>query len=147
MPLQAERWVDPEYAGPVPRSVSFADGYPILIVNDASLSHLNDRLPRPITMARFRPNIVVTGWEAFAEDRIRRVRCGDLELDLVKPCTRCSIPSLDPKTGARDLDPTPVLKTFRYDPTLRGVTFGVNALVTRGEGSIVGIGAPIEVVD
>jgi uncharacterized protein YcbX len=147
LPIQAERRVDPEYAGPMVHSVSFADGYPVLIANAASLEDLNRRLARPITMARFRPNIVVTGWAAFEEDHIRTVRCGELELTLVKPCTRCSIPSLDPLTGAADLDPTPVLKTFRYDRALRGVTFGVNALVTKGVGCTIEVGQSIEILD
>ena len=147
LPLHAERRVDPKYAGPTPRSVAFADGYPVLLVNVASLEDLNGRLPRPITMERFRPNIAVSGWPAFEEDRIRRLRCAALELELVKPCTRCSIPSLDPLTGASDLDPTPVLKTFRYDRILRGVTFGVNALVTAGKDSVIEVGQPVEVLD
>jgi len=146
MPPDTLRPADPTYAGRADVPVSFADGFPILLANAASLEELNRRLPSSVEMARFRPNVVISGWEAFAEDQIRRIRCGDVELALVKPCTRCNIPSLDPLTGAAALDPTPVLKSFRYDRALRGVTFGVNAVVLSGEGASLGVGMAVDVL-
>lgn len=146
MPPNTLRPADPQYAGRADVPVSFADGFPVLVASAASLDELNRRLPAPIQMARFRPNVVISGWEAFAEDHIRRIRCGEIELDLVKPCTRCVITSLDPLTGETASDPTSVLKSFRFDPTLRGVTFGVNAIVSRGMGASLEVGTPVEVL-
>ncbi len=147
MPPQTLRPVDPRYAGLPNVPVSFADGFPILITNIASLEDLNRRLPLPIPMARFRPNLMISGWSPFAEDGIRRIRCGDLELLLVKPCTRCSIPTLDHQTGELSTDPTPVLKSFRYDRELHGVTFGVNAIITAGWGSTLRLDEVVCVLD
>ena len=135
------RRVDPTYAGRVPVPLAFADGYPLLVCNQASLDALNSRLPAPISMERFRPNIVLAGLEPFAEDRIAAVQFGPIRLHLVKPCTRCSIPSIDPRSGRPDLDPLPVLRTFRFDPALRGVTFGENAIVAAGIGERIARGA------
>jgi len=147
MPPESIRPVDPTYAGREDLPVSFADGFPILIANQASLDDLNQRLPSPIPMARFRPNLVIEGWPPFAEDDIRHIRCGEVELLLVKPCTRCSIPALDHLSGERALDPTPVLRSFRYDRTLKGVTFGVNALVLGQSDSRLALGDSVQVLD
>jgi uncharacterized protein len=135
MPPEARRPADPDYAGSTDVPVSFADGFPLLIANQASLDDLNGRLPHPIPMDRFRPNMVIADWPAFAEDGIRRIRCGEVEFELVKPCTRCTIPSLDQQTGEVSTDPTPALKAYRYDSALRGVTFGVNAVIRAGWGA------------
>lgn len=147
MPADAVRPTDPAYAGREDVPVSFADGFPLLVTNEASLDDLNRRLPESVPMSRFRPNLVVRGWPPFAEDRVRRIRCAGVDIDLVKPCTRCVIPSLDPLTGAPALDPTPALKAFRYDRTLRGVTFGVNAVVTQGVGRVLRVGDRVEVLE
>jgi uncharacterized protein YcbX len=123
------RHANPQFAGSVPAPLSFPDGYPVLICNSASLADLNTHLPAPITMERFRPNLVLEGPPAWAEDRIDTLTFGGLTLKLVKPSVRCSIPSLDPKTGTPSIDPTPVLKRFRFNRALRGVTFGENAVI------------------
>ena len=81
-------------------------------------------------MERFRPNLVLEGLPPFAEDRIATLAIGPVDLTLVKPCTRCIIPSTDQRTGIRGLDPLPVLRTFRFDRKLLGVTFGENAVIT-----------------
>ena len=139
------RIANPEFAGATPAPLAFPDGYPFLVCNQASLEDLNQRLPQGISMERFRPNIVVTGLPAWAEDRIDTLAIGALTLRLVKPCTRCSIPSLDPTTGERSTDPTPVLRTFRFDRKLRGVTFGENAVIVQGVGCEIERGAPCQV--
>lgn len=126
---------------------TFPDGYPLLVCNAASLADLNKRLPVPIPMARFRPNIVVEGWDAWAEDGIRTLRVGAARLRLVKACTRCVITSLDPQSGAADLDPLPVLRSFRWDAQLRGVTFGWNAEVEAGAGATLRVGDEVEVLE
>ena len=86
-------------------------------------------MPERVPMERFRPNLVLEDLPAFAEDRIHALRIGAVSLKLVKPCTRCIITSTDQKSGARSTDPLPVLRKFRFDATLKGVTFGVNAVI------------------
>lgn len=144
-PAAPERRASPEYAGPNPTPIAFPDGYPILVCNRASLEDLNRRLPEPLPMERFRPNLVLEGLPPFAEDRIASLDIGPVTLTLVKPCTRCVIPSTDQRTGIRGLDPLPVLRTFRFDRKLLGVTFGENAVITRGVGEILEIGAQCRV--
>jgi uncharacterized protein YcbX len=135
------RMADPKFAGPTPNPVAFPDGFPILVCNRASLDSLNARMPEPIPMERFRPNLVLHGLPAFAEDRIASLRVGDVTLTLVKPCTRCVITSTDQRTGERSTNPLPVLREFRFNSTLLGVTFGENAVLTAGVGTRIQRGA------
>jgi uncharacterized protein YcbX len=144
-PRSAARRADPRYAGPHPPPLAFPDGFPLLICTEASLEALNARLGARLPMNRFRANLVLSGLEPFAEDRIESIRIGPVTLQLVKPCTRCTIPSRDQYTGEPDLDPLPVLRRFRFDPQLRGVTFGVNALISAGEGTSLAQGSPCEI--
>jgi uncharacterized protein len=143
-PRQISRRADPQYAGDS-AVVSFADGFPVLVCNLASLEELNARMPEAIPMERFRPNIVLEGLPAFAEDDIAALRIGAVTLRLVKPCTRCVIPSTDQRTGLRGADPLPVLRTFRFDRTLLGVTFGENAVIATGIGTSIERGMDCEV--
>jgi MOSC domain-containing protein len=131
------RIANPEFAGPAPAPMGFADGYPLLVCNEASLEDLNGRLPAPLPMERFRPNIVLRGLPAWAEDRIDTLTAGDVTLRLVKPCTRCTIPSIDQRTGEKSTDPTPALRKFRFSKALRGVMFGENAVILSGLGAEV----------
>jgi len=140
-----ERAANPRFAGATPAPLGFADGYPLLICNQASLEDLNRRLPRPIPIERFRPNIVVSGLPAWAEDRIDTLVMGEVTLQLVKPCTRCSIPSRNPRTGEPSTDPLPALRKFRFDKDLLGVTFGENAVIVRGTGCEIECGAQCQV--
>jgi hypothetical protein len=140
------RFADRTWVGARDVPVSFADGYPLLVCSSASLEALNARLPEPVPMARFRPNVVLDGLPAFAEDGIRGLRAGAVVLRLVKPCTRCTVPSIDQDTGARSTDPGPALKAFRYDAALRGVTFGVNAVADGPPGATLAVGTPVEVL-
>jgi uncharacterized protein YcbX len=144
-PATPDRRASPQYAGSTPSPLSFPDGYPILVCNRASLDDLNGRLPEPLPMERFRPNLVLEGLSPFAEDRIATIEIGPIALALVKPCTRCVIPSTDQRTGIRGFDPLPVLKTFRFDRKLLGVTFGENAVITRGVGELLERGAECRV--
>ena len=130
-----ERSANVKFAGTTPAPLAFPDGYPLLVCNQSSLEDLNRRLAEPITIERFRPNVVVTGLPAWAEDRIELISVGELTLRLVKPCTRCTIPSRDPRTGDASIDPSPVLRQFRFNRSLRGVTFGENAVIVRGAGT------------
>ena len=117
--------------------VSFADGYPQLLIGTASLEDLNSRLDKPVAMGRFRPNIVVTTREPFVEDTWQRVRIGDCEFDVVKRCARCVFTTVDPDTGVKNADGEPLktLRGFRLDRAERGVLFGVN-LVPRSTGRL-----------
>jgi len=130
-----------KFAGTTPAPLGFVDGYPLLVCNRASLEDLNRRLPRPIPIERFRPNIVLGGLPAWAEDRIDTLLMGEVTVRLVKPCTRCSIPSRDPCTGEPATDPLPALRKFRFDRELLGVTFGENAVIERGTGCEIERGA------
>ena len=125
---------------------NFPDGYPLLVCNAASLADLNARLPAPLPMNRFRPNLVLQGLEPWDEDRIAELVIGSVRLRLVKPCTRCVITSLDQMTGSSDIDPLPVLRRFRYDAELKGVTFGENAELRNGNGAVLSVGAAVEVI-
>jgi uncharacterized protein len=138
---QMDRKANPQYAGPDPAPVTFVDGYPVLVCNRASLDDLNARMPEPIPMARFRPNLVLEGLVPFAEDRIAALRIGDVTLRLVKPSVRCIITSTDQRSGERSTNPLPVLRKFRFSRELMGVTFGENAVIAAGVGGTIALGA------
>jgi len=108
--------------------VSLADGFPLLLINQGSLDDLNRRLEEPVEMRRFRPNLVVEGAEPFAEDAWRRIRAGEVEFSLAKPCARCSIPTVNPDTGEFGKEPMRTLATYRR----RGnnVFFGWNIIAS-----------------
>ncbi|NOT88365.1 MAG: MOSC domain-containing protein [Lysobacter sp.] len=135
----ARRAVDPAYARPGDE-VSFADGYPLLVIAQTALDGLNARLAEagraPVAMAQFRPNLVVAGAAAHAEDHWKRVRIGGLEFEAVKPCARCVFTTVDPVSGARrhDGEPLNILKDYRRTPG--GITFGMN-LIPRGSGVLL----------
>lgn len=137
------RIANPKFAGATPAPIGFPDGYPVLVCNEASLADLNQRLPECIPMERFRPNLVLRGLPAWAEDHIDTLSLGPVQLRLVKPCTRCTIPSIDQQSGERSTDPAPALKQFRYSRTLRGVMFGENAVIVRGSGEAIERGGAV----
>ncbi|MCU0278839.1 MAG: MOSC domain-containing protein [Candidatus Nanopelagicales bacterium] len=122
--------------------VGFSDGFPLLITTQASLDELNARLPVALPMQRFRPNIVIDGCEAFAEDTWSRIRIGTVDIDVVKPCLRCAITRVDHRTGVRgDGEPLRTLGAFRK--MKGGVAFGQNA-IHRGLGTLR-VGDPVSV--
>lgn len=130
-----------------PGGVGFADGYPVLVTNTASLADLNARLDSPAPMNRFRANIVIESNEPWGEDAWLRLRIGETELELVKPCDRCVITTTDQATGERaGLDPLRTLQRTRKsaDPRVKGALFGWNA-VPCGPGRIRA-GDPVEVL-
>ena len=137
------RVANPKFAGVTPAPIGFPDGYPVLVCNQASLEDLNERLPERIPMERFRPNIVVSGFPAWAEDSIDTLTLGPVTLRLVKPCIRCTIPSIDQQTGEPSTDPAPALKQFRFSRELRGVMFGENAVIVEGSGEAIERGAAV----
>lgn len=140
----AHRGLDPKYVSDASAETGFSDGYPLLIANEASLEELNSRLEVPVPMNRFRPNVVVSGPAAWAEDGWSRVQVGALELDAVKPCSRCPIITTDQLTGERaGKEPLKTLASYRTMPKL-GAIFGMN-LVPRRSGITVHVGDSLEV--
>ncbi len=151
---EQQRLSDPAWTGQVAAENAFADGYPLLLANTASLTDLNARLAArgasAVTMQRFRPNLVITGLQAFDEDHVHelclRTEQGTVRLRLVKPCTRCSIPNVDPLTAATSHEPGDTLNGFRADPRMNGgVTFGVNAVIVEGFDALLRVGQTAEV--
>jgi len=125
--------------------VSFADGFPLLLVSQAALDQLNARLAVPVPMLRFRPNLVVAGTAPHAEDGWRRVRIGAIEFEVAKACTRCVFTTVDFERGERDPDGEPLRTLATYRRTAEGVTFGQN-LIPRGSGTLR-VGDAVEVLD
>lgn len=140
---EARRLVDATYSPRPDAHTGFSDGYPVLVVNEASLEALNGRLRAPVPVDRFRPNVVVRLGPAWAEDGWQALRVGALLLDAVKPCVRCPVVTTDQRTGARDAEPLEVLRALH---TLegRGPVFGQNA-VHRAPG-VVRVGDDVEVL-
>lgn len=137
------RAVSPDYGQPGDE-VSFADGYPLLLISQAALDALNARLERPVPMLRFRPNLVVAGTGPHAEDDWKRIRIGAIEFDVVKPCTRCVFTTVDYERGEFDPAGEPLRTLARYRRTPQGVTFGQN-LIPRGSGTLR-VGDAVEVL-
>ena len=112
MPLSTERKADPKYAKN-DENVSFADGFPFLIISQASLDHLNSKLAEPIEMKRFRPNFVVTDTEPHEEDNWNNIQIGNIQFEIVKPCARCILTTIDPETSQKGPEPLKTLATYR----------------------------------
>ncbi|MEX0733637.1 MAG: MOSC N-terminal beta barrel domain-containing protein [Steroidobacteraceae bacterium] len=143
----APRLANPKYAGSQPQPVTFADGYPILMISNESLAELNRRLPEPIPMARFRPNLVIEGVPAHAEDAMTLYRSGPVVLRGVRLCTRCAVTTTDQLSGERDPHQQPLraLGKYRHDYTLKGVTFGQNCTLVAGVGERLRVGAELSI--
>lgn len=137
MPDSTFRQVDRDFV-PDRRRLSFADGYPLLVVNQASLDLLSDWVGQTMDVRRFRPGIVLGGDQAFQEDGWRALKLGPLTIDLVKPCGRCVMTTVDPDLGTRDESGEPLKTLTRLRPSEYGPLFGVNG-VHRG-GGVVRVG-------
>jgi uncharacterized protein len=138
------RSVDPAYS----RSddeVSFADGFPLLLISQASLDALNGRLETQVPMLRFRPNLVIAGTEPHAEDGWCSLRIGNVRFDVVKPCSRCVLTTVDPDSGTFDTLGEPLRTLIGYRRTADGVMFGQN-LIARSFGEIR-LGDEVEILD
>lgn len=124
----------------------FSDGFPWLLISQASLDELNTRLQQPLPMNRFRPNIVVDGLAPFGEDEVHEFAVDGVRLRVAKPCARCAITTTDQITGERVSDePLRTLKEFRFDRGLRGVTFGQNLVLSAGLGGELKVGQRLDV--
>lgn len=125
MPEATERRVDERF-NTGEDIVSFADGYPFLLLGDASMKDLNARLKTPVSSRRFRANLLFTGGIAFEEDNYRDFKVGDVDFISVKPCARCVLVTRHPDSGRKDKEPLHTLATYRQ----RGnkIIFGQNVL-------------------
>lgn len=120
------RHVDENYATAAD-TVGFADGFPLLVISDASLCDLNSKLEYPVEMNRFRPNLTVSGADPFAEDTWKKLQLDSVSLELVKPCSRCQITTIDQESADAGKEPLRTLANYRK---IDGkIMFGQNALV------------------
>lgn len=106
--------------------VSFADGYPILIIGTASLDLLNSKLEHPIKMDRFRGNLIVNTDEPHEEDDWETIIVGSSVLQLIKPCARCQMITIDQQSGLKSVEPTKTLSSYRKFENK--INFGINAI-------------------
>lgn len=146
MPESSKRAVNPFYAvRKFDDTVSFADGYPFMLIGGASLEDLNSRLPRPLPMNRFRPNFAVAGSEAFGEDTWKKIRIGETVFHVVKPSERCVITTVDQARGEK-AGPEP-LKTLNEFRNKNGkLLFGQN-LIADSAGGTLKVGDAVEVLE
>ena len=134
----------------VPAATRFSDGYPILLIGQASLDDINTKLAQAgrdkLPMNRFRPNVVVDGIGAFEEDFVAAFHGDGMTLRPVKPCARCPIPAVDQTTGIPGPDPLDILQAWRANPRMDGaVTVGMNVIVQEGIGHTLRVGQPLNV--
>jgi uncharacterized protein YcbX len=132
IPDEEERMVDPRYAKQE-ELVGFADGYPFLLIGQASLDGLNERLDKPVPMDRFRPNFVFSGGTPHLEDQFDTFLIGDTSFAAVKPCARCVLTTVDQQTAAKNAEPLKTLAGYRAKNNK--ILFGQN-LLHKGNGTI-----------
>ncbi len=138
---QSQREVDGHEGQPV----SFADGYPLLLISQGSLNDLNSKCPAPISFAHMRPNLVISSIAPFAEDSWSQIRIGEVEFDVVEACSRCVFTTVDPKTGVRNefKEPLKTLKQYRRDE--KGEVFFGQNLIPRNQG-VIRVGDSVEIL-
>ena len=113
-------------------SMSFVDSSPLLIIGEESLKDLNKRLKKPLSMNRFRPNIVLKGGDPFDEDNLKEYTLGEANLKSFKECSRCVMITIDQENGQKsDTEPLKVLNTYRSKE--KGVMFGMSAFNINGK--------------
>jgi uncharacterized protein YcbX len=148
---EQKRLSNRQWTGDIEAENAFSDGYPVLVTSQAGLDELNRRLGDaghgPVTMDRFRPNLVLDGLEPNGEDHLDEIAFdtpeGPVRLKLVKPCARCTIPDVDPLTAETGHDVGDALQTYRADARLDGaITFGMNAVIVEGNERLLRVGMP-----
>lgn len=145
---EAKRLANAQWTNGVEAPTLFSDGYPMLVLSQASLDDLNSKLQArgraALPMNRFRPNIVIAGIEAFEEDYAESFNIGNAVLKPVKPCPRCPMPAIDQSTGEFGPDPLDVLQTYRANPRIDGgIAFGMNSILLEGEGQLLKVGQEV----
>ena len=133
MPDQSNRQVDPDYAIGS-NQIAFSDSFPLLLISESSLIDLNKRVNEEITLRRFRPNLVLKNTDPYQEDKWETIRIGDCKLEIVKPCTRCVLTTVDPETG-KFAGKEPLKTLAKYRKFNGEVVFGQN-LIPRSSGKI-----------
>lgn len=149
MPEESIRKVNYFYAVHKDDAVSFADGYPFLLIGENSLNDLNARLETGVPMNRFRPNFVVAGSEPFDEDDWKKIKIGDAVFHVVKPCGRCVITTIDQERGSfAGKEPLKTLATYRIPnrSVKRKINFGQN-LIAETVGVKIKVGDKVEVLE
>ncbi len=147
---QAQRYANTKWTGDTLAPTRFADGYPLLLIAQASLEDLNRRAiaqgRQAVPMNRFRPNIVIDGVEAFEEDYAASYLLQNgIQLRPVKPCPRCPIPAVDQLTGEVGASPVDILQSYRANPIVDGeITFGMNVILDQGAGLVVRVGDKVD---
>ena len=126
--------------------VSFADGFPVLLASLSSLADLNGRLGTPVPMSRFRPNLVIAGAPAWAEDTWRRVRIGQVVFRAGKPCDRCIMTTIDQQTGRQPDGREPLTTLGRFRRVSSGKIMFAQNLVPENTGAVV-IGDKVEILE
>jgi uncharacterized protein YcbX len=125
----------------------FSDGYPMLVLSQASIDDLAARVGTDLPVQRFRPNLLLGGVTSYAEDAASELVLDSVRIALTKACTRCVITTIDHVHGERTgEEPLRTLKGYRHDAALRGVVFGRNAYATAGVGSILRCGDAVQLV-
>ncbi|WP_257285485.1 MOSC domain-containing protein [Endozoicomonas sp. SESOKO1] len=142
-PERSIRPTDARYSKPEDHT-SFADGFPFLLTNEASLADLNQRLTEAVPMSRFRPNIVISGQQPYEEDDWSVIRVGDITFRVAKPCSRCVMTTVNPETGQKE-GREPLFTLAQYRRTEMGVIFGQN-LIPDQEG-IIRIGDKVTILE
>lgn len=148
MPENAVRKVNYFYAVHKDDQVSFADGYPVLLIGENSLENLNSKLETPVPMNRFRPNLVVSGADAFAEDNWKQIKIGGAMFHVVKPCGRCVMTTIDQANGEKQgVEPLKTLASYRIPKrsTKKKILFGQN-LIAENVGETINVGDKIEIL-
>jgi uncharacterized protein YcbX len=142
--LSARAWT-----GPIEAENAFSDGFPVLVLSEASVEALNGRLAArgaaPVVAARFRPNLLLAGLDAHGEDHLDELAFdtpeGPVRLKLVKPCPRCPIPNVDLDTGMPGTEPLDTLAGYRADARVGGaLSFGMNAVIVEGVERVLRVG-------
>lgn len=142
----------PEFSRPIRKpsardgdEAAFSDAFPLLVISEASLADLNDRLDEPLPMNRFRPNLVVRDCPAFAEDAWQRIRIGEVILRAAGPCARCILTTTDQRTLERGKEPLRTLAQYRRSAD-GDVNFGQNYIHETKMG-VLRAGMPVEVLE
>lgn len=149
MPAETVRKVNYFYAVHKTDTVSFADGYPVLLIGEESLTDLNSRLKTPVLMNRFRPNLVVSGADAFAEDGWKQIKIGNAVFHVVKPCGRCVMTTIEQESGEKQgTEPLKTLASYRIPKRSikRKILFGQN-LIAENAGAILNLGDKVEIIE
>lgn len=141
MPDSTQRQIDLNYSSPG-ESVSFADGYPILIIGQESLNDLNTRLPLPVPIDRFRPSLVFTGGNPYAEDTWQQFAIKGSGFKGIKPCSRCVLTTIDQVTALKGLEPLHTLTTYRKKDNK--IYFGQN-VIPINPGGVIRVGDLIQI--